>query len=98
DEKCRAPHAGRYGTRHGQHTRCRGPSPAVEEGAHDAAGDGPVSSSRRGFLRDRAAAAARAIPDPPEREIEIAPEPLLDEDELERYSRQLLLPEWAHAG
>jgi molybdopterin/thiamine biosynthesis adenylyltransferase len=53
-----------------------------------------VSSSRRGFLRDLAAAAARAIPDPPEREIEIAPEPLLDEDELERYSRQLLLPEW----
>jgi molybdopterin-synthase adenylyltransferase len=53
-----------------------------------------VSTSRRGFLRDLAAAAARAIPDSADREIEIAPEPLLNEDELERYSRQLLLPEW----
>jgi molybdopterin/thiamine biosynthesis adenylyltransferase len=54
-----------------------------------------VSSSRRGFFRDLAAAAARALPEP-ERppEVEFVPEPLLSDVELERYSRQLLLPEW----
>ncbi|WP_084286323.1 HesA/MoeB/ThiF family protein [Solirubrobacter soli] len=50
-------------------------------------------SSRRGLFRELAAAAARAaIPDEPK-----APKPkppLLNEGEMERYSRQLLLPEW----
>ncbi len=46
-------------------------------------------SSRRGLFRDLAAAAARAaIPDPPSA-------PLLSDGEMERYSRQLLLPEWS---
>jgi molybdopterin/thiamine biosynthesis adenylyltransferase len=57
-----------------------------------------VSSSRRSFFRDLAAAAARALPDPPEVELEFVPEPpppLLDDAELERYSRQLVLPEWS---
>jgi molybdopterin/thiamine biosynthesis adenylyltransferase len=52
-------------------------------------------SSRRGFLREIAAAAARRIPDAP-REPEPMPNtPLLSEDEIERYSRQLVLPEWS---
>jgi molybdopterin/thiamine biosynthesis adenylyltransferase len=50
-------------------------------------------SSRRGLFRELAAAAARAaIPDEPK-----PPKPkppLLNEGEMERYSRQLLLPEW----
>jgi molybdopterin/thiamine biosynthesis adenylyltransferase len=54
-----------------------------------------VSSSRRSFFRDLAAAAARALPDPaPEVEFVTEPPPLLDEAEMERYSRQLVLPEW----
>jgi molybdopterin/thiamine biosynthesis adenylyltransferase len=50
-------------------------------------------SSRRGLFRELAAAAARAaIPDEPK---PVTPKPpLLDEGEMERYSRQLLLPEW----
>jgi molybdopterin/thiamine biosynthesis adenylyltransferase len=58
------------------------------------------SSSRRGFFRDLAAAAARALPDPSalQPEIEPVPEPLLSDAELERYSRQLLLPEWTEAA
>jgi molybdopterin/thiamine biosynthesis adenylyltransferase len=55
-------------------------------------------SSRRSFFKDLAAAAARAIPDPPPKiEFFTEPEPppsLLDEDEQERYSRQLVLTEW----
>jgi molybdopterin/thiamine biosynthesis adenylyltransferase len=51
-------------------------------------------SSRRGFLRDIAAAAARAavrddLPAPRARP------PLLSDAEMERYSRQLVLPEWS---
>jgi molybdopterin/thiamine biosynthesis adenylyltransferase len=55
-----------------------------------------VSSSRRSFFRDLAAAAARALPDPtPEVEfVTDPPPPLLNDSEMERYSRQLVLPEW----
>src|SRR3954469_4004677 len=56
------------------------------------------SSSRRGFLREIAAAAARVAVSATEEEAApppVAPHaPLLSEDEIERYSRQLLLPEW----
>ncbi len=55
-------------------------------------------SSRRGFLREIAIAAAKKIPDqprvfapPPEAE----PPSLLSDAEIERYSRQLLLPDWS---
>ena len=56
-----------------------------------------MSSSRRSFFRDLAAAAARALPDPA-LPIEFGtepPAPLLNDSEMERYSRQLLLPEWS---
>src|SRR4051812_23916394 len=50
-------------------------------------------SSRRGLFRELAAAAARAaIPDEATR-VQARPA-LLDAGEMERYSRQLLLPEW----
>jgi len=50
-------------------------------------------SSRRGLFRELAAAAARAaLPDEP-RPVKPKP-PLLNDGEVERYSRQLLLPEW----
>jgi molybdopterin/thiamine biosynthesis adenylyltransferase len=50
-------------------------------------------SSRRGLFRELAAAAARAaIPDEPAKPK--PKPPLLDAGEIERYSRQLLLPEW----
>jgi len=52
-----------------------------------------VTSSRRGFLRDLAAAAARAAT--PREE---PPPPPLRPDEMERYSRQLVLPEWSEAA
>ena len=50
-------------------------------------------SSRRGLFRELAAAAARAaLPDEP---VPVKPKPpLLDAGEMERYSRQLILPEW----
>jgi molybdopterin/thiamine biosynthesis adenylyltransferase len=56
-------------------------------------------SSRRGLFRELAAAAARAaIPDTPP-EPKPAPRPvLLNTYEQERYSRQLLLPEWTELG
>jgi molybdopterin/thiamine biosynthesis adenylyltransferase len=55
-----------------------------------------VSSSRRSFFRDIAAAAARALPDPvPDIEfVTEPPAPLLNDAEMVRYSRQLVLPEW----
>jgi molybdopterin-synthase adenylyltransferase len=56
-----------------------------------------MSSSRRGFLREIAAAAARVAVPIPDEEPEAPPPthgPLLSDDEVERYSRQLLLPEW----
>ena len=50
-----------------------------------------MSSSRRGFLRDIAAAAARAVaPEEPPAEVPA----MLTDAEIERYSRQLVLPEW----
>src|SRR5690349_17850244 len=54
-------------------------------------------SSRRGFLREMMQAAARAtIRDEEEPKAEPRPGrlPLLSEEEMTRYSRQLLLPEW----
>jgi len=58
-----------------------------------------MSSSRRNFFRDLAAAAARALPDLEEKqEVEFITEPppaLLSDAELDRYSRQLLLPEFS---
>jgi molybdopterin/thiamine biosynthesis adenylyltransferase len=56
-----------------------------------------VSSSRRNFFRDLAAAAARAALPDTEPEVEFVvdpPPPLLSEAEMDRYSRQLLLPEF----
>jgi molybdopterin-synthase adenylyltransferase len=49
-----------------------------------------VSSSRRGFLKDLAAAVAAPPPKPAR-----PPRPALSDPELERYSRQLVLPEWS---
>jgi molybdopterin/thiamine biosynthesis adenylyltransferase len=55
-----------------------------------------MTSSRRAFLRDIAAAAARRLPDAPRAQ---PPElPLLSDAEMERYSRQLLLPEWSEGA
>jgi molybdopterin/thiamine biosynthesis adenylyltransferase len=49
-----------------------------------------MSSSRRGFLREIALAATRTAA----AAREPAPAPGLSEAEMERYSRQLVLPEW----
>jgi molybdopterin/thiamine biosynthesis adenylyltransferase len=55
---------------------------------------GLSGSSRRGFLRDLAAAVApdRPAPPPP------VPGAELSDAEIERYSRQLVLPEWGAAA
>jgi molybdopterin/thiamine biosynthesis adenylyltransferase len=57
-----------------------------------------MSSSRRGFLRDIGLAAARQVAN----RLEPEPEPVvpsrLSEDEQQRYSRHLLLPEWSEAA
>src|SRR4051794_4713869 len=51
-----------------------------------------MSSSRRGFLRGMVEAAARAaLPEVPKPAARL---PLLSDEEMTRYSRQLLLPEW----
>jgi molybdopterin/thiamine biosynthesis adenylyltransferase len=55
-----------------------------------------VSSSRRGFLREIVAAAARGVNVPEEPRVAVPP--LLSEDEVERYSRQLVLPEWSETA
>jgi molybdopterin/thiamine biosynthesis adenylyltransferase len=53
------------------------------------------ASNRRGLFRELAAAAARvALPDEPAKPKVAKTTPLLNEGEMERYSRQLLLPEW----
>src|SRR4051812_5971382 len=59
----------------------------------------PMSSSRRGFLRDIVAAAARNLP-AGEPGLERSPEPeqLLSDEEMVRYSRQLVLPEWSEVA
>src|SRR3954451_8844856 len=56
------------------------------------------ASSRRGFLRDIAKAAAKHIPEvvkdePPPMPAPLSP--LLTEEEIARYSRQLVLPGWS---
>lgn len=55
-----------------------------------------TDSSRRGFLRGAFQSAARAaverLPEPPPPEVVVPP--LLSDAEIERYSRQLVLPEW----
>ncbi len=56
------------------------------------------ASSRRGFLRDIAKAAAKHIPEVIKDEPEPMPavlSPLLTEEEITRYSRQLALPGWS---
>jgi len=61
-------------------------------------------SSRRGFLRELASAVAagREALDPvvaAAQEPEVVPiRPLLTDDEVERYARQLVLPEWGEAA
>jgi molybdopterin-synthase adenylyltransferase len=54
-----------------------------------------TESSRRGFLRDLAAA---VTPDRPEPEPAPPPPAELTDAEIERYSRQLVLPEWGAAA
>ena len=58
-----------------------------------------MSSSRRGFLRDIGLAAARQVASRIEpEEAPEAPLSRLDEDEVQRYARQLVLPEWSEAA
>src|SRR4051794_16603385 len=59
-----------------------------------------TGSSRRGFLREIAAAAARRIPEVPSLEAEPMPPPAppLSDAELVRYSRQLVLPQWSESA
>jgi adenylyltransferase/sulfurtransferase len=52
-------------------------------------------SSRRGFFRELAKAAAEVVREEPS---ESEPAPALSEAEVDRYSRQLLLPEWSEAA
>jgi molybdopterin/thiamine biosynthesis adenylyltransferase len=52
-----------------------------------------VSSDRRGFFSDLAREVARAVQPPAE-----PPPPALSDAELDRYSRQLVLPEWSEAA
>ncbi len=56
-----------------------------------------MSSSRRSFFRDLAAAvaSARDVVEPPEPEPMV---PELTDAEIERYARQLVLPEWGAAA
>src|SRR5690348_6507271 len=72
--------------------------PRGQDRGHDRHNRSPMSSSRRHFFRDLAAAAARALPDLEEKQqiefITEPPPPLLSDAELDRYSRQLLLPEF----
>lgn len=59
-----------------------------------------MSSSRRGLFRSAAQAAARAaIPDaaPTDQSAAAAPPEALSPEELERYSRQLVLEQWGEA-
>jgi molybdopterin-synthase adenylyltransferase len=59
-----------------------------------------MSNSRRGFFRELASVVASAR-DAAEGEVEAAPEPMvadLSDAEVERYSRQLVLPEWGAAA
>jgi adenylyltransferase/sulfurtransferase len=53
------------------------------------------SSSRRGFFRELARAAADVVREEP---ADADAAPALSEAEVDRYSRQLLLPEWSEAA
>jgi molybdopterin-synthase adenylyltransferase len=57
-------------------------------------------NSRRGFLRELASvvSTAREAIDPPPPPEPAAPPQALSEPEIERYSRQLVLPEWGEAA
>jgi molybdopterin-synthase adenylyltransferase len=57
-----------------------------------------MSSSRRGFLRDIGLAAARQVASRIEPDPAPAAPSRLSEDEIQRYSRHLLLPEWTEAA
>jgi molybdopterin/thiamine biosynthesis adenylyltransferase len=61
-----------------------------------------TESSRRAFLRGLAARAAERVAPPaePEQELEPEPEPepVLADMDVDRYSRQLVLPEWSEAA
>jgi molybdopterin/thiamine biosynthesis adenylyltransferase len=61
-----------------------------------------TESSRRAFLRSLAARAAERVAPPaePEQELEPEPEPepVLADMDVDRYSRQLVLPEWSEAA
>ena len=55
-----------------------------------------MSASRRGFFRELASAVAAARDAAPQPEA--PPPPDLTDEEIERYSRQLVLPEWGSAA
>jgi molybdopterin/thiamine biosynthesis adenylyltransferase len=57
-------------------------------------------SSRRAFLRGLAARAAQRVVVPGEEDVEEGGsiEPVLLEDDVDRYGRQLVLPEWSEAA
>jgi adenylyltransferase/sulfurtransferase len=55
-------------------------------------------NSRRAFLREIAGAARSAAIPPPAPEPEPAPPPSIPDHDLERYSRQLVLPEWSESA
>jgi molybdopterin/thiamine biosynthesis adenylyltransferase len=56
------------------------------------------ASSRRGLFRDLAAAAARVVISATDQDPEPEPAARLSSHEQERYSRQLVLPEWSEAA
>ena len=73
--------------------------PRRGRGRHDRADRARGERAAARFLRELAAAArdaARAAPRRSRRRR--PPPPLLSEDEIERYSRQLVLPEWSEAA
>jgi molybdopterin-synthase adenylyltransferase len=59
-----------------------------------------VSGSRRSFFRDLASvvASAKDVTAPPPEPAPAPPEPDFTDAEIERYSRQLVLPEWGAAA
>jgi molybdopterin/thiamine biosynthesis adenylyltransferase len=57
-----------------------------------------MSNSRRGFFRELASAVASARDTTAEQAPEPPPPPDLTDEEIERYSRQLVLPEWGTAA
>jgi molybdopterin/thiamine biosynthesis adenylyltransferase len=57
-----------------------------------------TGSSRRGFFRELAEAAAEAVREVQGAREEPEPQPQLSDADMDRYSRQLLLPEWSEAA